>query len=132
MSIRQRINYCGCWAVLISAFLLGVFQVKAQADTWEIQAVDAPKLFKEFVSRALAVDSSGRAYVAGETDSPDFPTENPYQTDQGSADAFVVKFGTTSCPITVPGDATDERRRSAPRERTGDSYRASPPRRGPD
>ncbi len=40
----------------------------------------------------IAVDSSGNAYVAGYTASSDFPTFNPYQTDQGGYDAFVTKL----------------------------------------
>ncbi len=41
----------------------------------------------------IAVDGSGNAYVAGYTHSSDFPTLNPYQTDQGGLDVFVTKFG---------------------------------------
>ena len=40
----------------------------------------------------IAVDSSGNAYVAGQTVSSDFPTLNPYQTYQGPGDAFVTKL----------------------------------------
>ena len=43
--------------------------------------------------RAIAVDSSGNAYVAGETGSSDFPTANPIQAARnGSNDAFVTKL----------------------------------------
>jgi hypothetical protein len=43
---------------------------------------------------AIAVDSSGNAYVTGDTDSTDFPTQNPYQgTSGGGWDAFVTKLG---------------------------------------
>ncbi|WP_295687036.1 SBBP repeat-containing protein [uncultured Nevskia sp.] len=41
---------------------------------------------------AIAVDSAGNAYVAGKTDSNDFPTVNPLQAYAGGSDAFVVKF----------------------------------------
>lgn len=42
---------------------------------------------------AIAVDSSGEAYVAGATDSTDFPTVNSYQSQlKGLVDAFVTKF----------------------------------------
>jgi len=44
----------------------------------------------------VAVDSSGNAYITGETQSNDFPTKNPFQGTSGSptssiADAFVTK-----------------------------------------
>jgi len=42
----------------------------------------------------IALDSYGNAYVAGQTNSIDFPTQNPYQTDQGGWDSFVAKFST--------------------------------------
>lgn len=43
---------------------------------------------------AVAVDSFGNAYVAGATNSQDFPTENPTQpARRGSNDAFLVKIG---------------------------------------
>jgi len=42
----------------------------------------------------IAIDSSGNAYVTGWTESPDFPTFNPFQKSlRGFADAFVAKFG---------------------------------------
>jgi len=47
------------------------------------------------VGRAITIDSNGDVYVAGFTESPDFPTENPYQdTLNGDMDAFVSKFST--------------------------------------
>jgi hypothetical protein len=44
----------------------------------------------------IAVDSSGAAYVAGQTDSTDFPLQSPYQGTHGGGvnDAFVAKVGT--------------------------------------
>ena len=45
---------------------------------------------------AIAVDTSGNAYVAGETGSTDVPTQNPYQGEFGGGgdygDAFVTKI----------------------------------------
>ena len=42
----------------------------------------------------IAVDSTGNAYVTGETSSTDFPTLNQYQTDQPNSDVFVTKLNT--------------------------------------
>jgi hypothetical protein len=42
---------------------------------------------------AIAIDGAGNAYVAGNTDSSDFPTVNPYQATQaGHGDVFVTKL----------------------------------------
>jgi len=41
---------------------------------------------------SITVDSSGSAYVTGSTSSTNFPTFNPYQTDQGGTDAYVTKL----------------------------------------
>ncbi len=43
----------------------------------------------------IAVDASGSAYVVGDTGSSNFPTLNPYQTDQPLQDVFVTKLTTT-------------------------------------
>jgi len=46
----------------------------------------------------IAVDGNDNAYVIGRTDAEDFPTHNPYQTDQPFMDAFVAKIDTTTAP----------------------------------
>jgi hypothetical protein len=61
---------------------------------------------------SLAVDSSGSAYVTGDTTGTDFPTLNSYQTDQGSADAFVTKFSSSGNSLeysTFLGGSSDDR-----------------------
>jgi len=46
------------------------------------------------------VDASGSAYVAGDTNSTNFPTANPVQaTNGGAADAFVAKISTLKPPV---------------------------------
>ena len=43
-------------------------------------------------ARAIAVDAAGNAYVAGFTDSSDFPAVNRLQARGGGTDAFVAKL----------------------------------------
>jgi len=51
-------------------------------------------------SEAIALDSLGNAYVAGETQSPDFPTTpGAFQTSLRSGDAFVSKLNATGALI---------------------------------
>ena len=59
---------------------------------------------------AIAVDSTGAAYVTGQTSSPGFPKQNPLPAPnnalQGTTDAFVTKFsadGTTLAYSTYLG-----------------------------
>jgi hypothetical protein len=71
------------------------------------------------VGERIAVDCFGAAYVTGETGSEDFPTVNPYQTNQVGIDAFVAKFPCSdtdvdstcdiadNCPITFNPDQSD-------------------------
>jgi len=51
--------------------------------------------FADDVAHGIAVNAGGNAYVIGETFSPEFPTQNPYQTEQGSGDVFVTKLGSS-------------------------------------
>jgi hypothetical protein len=49
----------------------------------------------------LAVDSSGRAYVTGDTASTDFPTDDAYQNTSGGGniDVFVTKFSASGTSL---------------------------------
>ncbi len=48
----------------------------------------------------IAVDSSGNAYITGETFSTNFPTQNPFQaTFAGVSDAFVAKLDATGSAL---------------------------------
>ena len=61
---------------------------------------------------SIAVDGSGSAYVTGRTYSTDFPTLNPYQTDQSGADVFVTKLSSSGSSLIystyLGGDSWDE------------------------
>jgi hypothetical protein len=48
----------------------------------------------------IAVDSSGNAYIAGQTASTNFPTKNPFQPAKGGqADAFVAQLNPTGSAL---------------------------------
>ena len=55
--------------------------------------------------RGIAVDSSGNAYLTGQTQSADFPTANPAQASFGGGtfDAFVAKIGEVAAPPVISG-----------------------------
>ena len=49
---------------------------------------------------AIAVDSAGNAYIAGETDSTDFPTKGAFQSvHKAGSDAFVAKLNATGSAL---------------------------------
>lgn len=51
------------------------------------------------VGLAIAADSSGNAYVTGETPSANFPTLSPAFTYKGSTDAFIAKLNVTGSAL---------------------------------
>lgn len=53
----------------------------------------------EDLGSGIAVDSGGCAYVVGYTASASFPTQNPYQGDNGSNDVFVTKFSNSGTAL---------------------------------
>ena len=56
-------------------------------------------------AKGIAIDKSGAVYVAGITSSPDFPTLNPFQEDQMTMDAFVMKLKSENCCTGQVGNA---------------------------
>ena len=50
--------------------------------------------------QSIAVDATGSAYVAGSTQSPDFPTQSAYQGYKGGYDGFVVKLAPAGNALT--------------------------------
>jgi hypothetical protein len=73
----------------------------------------------------LAVDGTGSAYVTGKTYSTDFPTLNPYQTDQGGSDAFVTKLSPSGSSLvysTYLGGSGDESARDVAADSSGNAY----------
>lgn len=48
----------------------------------------------------IAIDNMGSAYVTGDTDSPNFPTQNPIQPNiLGFSNAFITKFNSTGTAL---------------------------------
>jgi hypothetical protein len=76
----SKLNASGT-ALVYSTYLGGTGQAGVSADDW---------------GRAIAVDASGAAYVAGSSNSTDFPTLNAVQTtkkgDAGSDNAFLFSL----------------------------------------
>lgn len=75
---------------------------------------------------AIAVDSSGEADVTGETDSTDFPTVNPYQSQlKGFVNVFVTKFnaqGNALVYSTYLGGSMSDKGRDITVDSSGDAY----------
>jgi hypothetical protein len=76
--------------------------------------------------RAIAVDSAGNAYVAGYTDSSDFPVAGAYQSSRkGGVDAFVAKLnaaGTALVYCTYLGGSYDDRAFGIAVDSSGSAY----------
>ncbi|MFX0091805.1 MAG: SBBP repeat-containing protein [Candidatus Hodarchaeota archaeon] len=74
----------------------------------------------------IAVDSTGNSYVAGNTDSSDFPVFNAYDnTHGGGEDVFISKINATGNGLgysTYLGGGTDERGWSIAVDDAGNSY----------
>ena len=74
----------------------------------------------------IAVDNVGAAYVTGNTNSPDFPTQQAYQTaNAGSSDAFVTKLspaGNTLVYSTYLGGSSSDYGWSIAVDATGAAY----------
>jgi hypothetical protein len=77
-------------------------------------------------SKSIAVDSSGSAYVTGETYSEDFPPENACQTAKaGDRDAFVTKLsgsGRTLVYSTYLGGSDEDWSNSIALDSSGNAY----------
>jgi hypothetical protein len=77
-------------------------------------------------AHGIAIDSSGRVYVTGWTESADFPTSNPYQNVfRGYYDAFVAKLsnsGRTLIYSTYLGGVDDDGGNDIAVDRSGNAY----------
>ena len=75
---------------------------------------------------AIAVDSSGSAYLCGNTSSSDFPTGSAYQPGgNGSVDAFITKFNASGSELlysTYLGGAGDDYGYSIEVDSDGSAY----------
>lgn len=79
------------------------------------------------VGRAVAVDSSGHAHVAGYTSSSNFPTINPIQSSYGgNQDGFLSRVSPTGCGLVfstfLGGKSIDGVSGVAVNTSTGDTY----------
>jgi hypothetical protein len=75
--------------------------------------------------RAIALDSSGNAFVTGQTNSPNFPTVAALQSLNGTSDVFVTKInanGTALVYSTYLGGSSDDGGRGVAVDATGDAY----------
>ncbi|HXG11573.1 MAG TPA: SBBP repeat-containing protein [Gemmataceae bacterium] len=77
-------------------------------------------------ARAVALDTSGQAYIAGQTRSTDFPTANPIQAElAGAADAFVAQLdaaGSTLVYATYLGGSANDAAASIAVDAAGQAY----------
>ncbi len=76
---------------------------------------------------SIAVDSSGNAYITGNTKSSNFPTTNPIQANNGGGieDAFVTKINSTGTALvysTYLGGSGDDVGRSIAVDGSGNAY----------
>ncbi|MCW5979222.1 MAG: SBBP repeat-containing protein [Bryobacteraceae bacterium] len=76
-------------------------------------------------ARSVAVDSSGNAYIAGGTYSPNFPILNAFQNlNAGGQDAFAAKFSGTGTLhfSTLLGGQSDDRANGVAVDSSGNAY----------
>ncbi len=73
----------------------------------------------------IAVDSSGNAYVTGETLSTDFPTANAFQASFGAGKAFVTKFNAAGSALvysTYLGGSSGDRGQGIAVDSSGNAF----------
>ena len=75
----------------------------------------------------IAVDSFGNAYVAGRTNSSDFPTQNPFQSSYGGGnyDCFVTKLNSSGNALTYStyiGGSNEDDSRGVAVDSEGNAY----------
>ena len=82
----------------------------------------------EDLALTIAVDSLGCAFVAGSTNSSNFPTQSPYQNFQGNVDAFVTKLSPSGNSLVfstfLGGSYADEYAMSVAVDSLGSAYLA--------
>ena len=77
------------------------------------------------IATAIAVDSTGNAYVTGFTNSRDFPTMKPMQAFVGPTDVFVTKLNSTGSALiysTFLGGRADEEAMGIAVDASGSAY----------
>ena len=76
----------------LGLFLNDVFVVKLSADGESLLYSTYIGGVDDDLGLAVALDETGAVYVAGHTESPDFPVRNNATIYEGRTDAFVLKF----------------------------------------
>ena len=77
------------------------------------------------IANAIAIDTSGNAYVAGLTYSVDFPIQNALQPSTGGSDAFVAKLDATGSSLlysTYLGGTSDDIGTGVAVDSSGNAY----------
>ncbi len=101
-------------AVLFMGAWFAVYPVRLQAETLQLDYSTYLGGNGEDWGYGIALGTGGEAYVTGGTNSPDFPTNNPYQASWGEAyliDAFVTRLSSSGSALiysTYLGGSGDE------------------------
>src|ERR1017187_7782878 len=118
--------------------ILNPIQTTCNSGTWQgfvtkMSATGSSLVYSTYLCgnsydqpESIAVDSSGNAYIAGQTESTNFPTVNPLQpTNAGGWDAFITKInpaGNAYVYSTYLGGTADEQYLGIAVDRLGSVY----------
>lgn len=113
--------------------LQGALSGSSDAFVTRVNAAGTAKVYSTFLGgsgdeegKGVAVDTSGNAYIVGQTSSANFPTASPAQgTSGGGSDAFLTKFNLTGSAMiysTYLGGTAVEDARAVAVDQTDNAY----------